>query len=99
MRKGASAAVTRRKGGDAADSDILRYSVENVKRQIAAADPRLGFYTVRFYVANGRPSREATGDIGVFYYYPSGGTLRDREMNIIFYEPRLDMYHRRNASE
>ena len=88
-----------RSNGTETKGDVLRYSVENVKRQVAASVPRLGFYTVRFYALNGRPSREVTDDIEMFYYFPSGGTLRDGTMNIIFYEPRLDMYHGRNELE
>lgn len=73
--------------------DIHVYSVENVLRQAASAPETLGFYELRFYSDGKRPCRFATGVLDTFYYFPSGGTLRDAEMNIIFYEPRLDRYH------
>lgn len=77
--------------------DIHCYSIAHVREQITDAEAMLGFHIVRFYSAGGRPSREATDTVDEFYYFPSGGTIRDREMNIIFYEPRLDKYHVRNA--
>jgi hypothetical protein len=78
--------------------DILCYSVEHVRAQVrsaqdAGAQESRGFFEVRFYTEGGRPSRERSGSIETFYYYPSGGTIRDREMNIVFYEPKLDKYH------
>ena len=54
--------------------------------------PTQGFYEVRLYANGKRPSKEKNGVIATFYYYPSGGTLRDADMNIVFYEPRLDQY-------
>jgi hypothetical protein len=77
--------------------DIFCYSIAHVRDQITDAEETLGFHIVRFYSAGGRPSREPTETIEEYYYFPSGGTIRDREMNIIFYEPRLDKYHVRNA--
>jgi hypothetical protein len=74
------------------DDDLLLYSIEHVLAQTASAPKRLGFYELRFYSAEGRPSRRRTGAVETFYYYPSGGTLRDRAMNIVFYEAKLDQY-------
>jgi hypothetical protein len=54
--------------------------------------PTRGYYEVRFYAHGKRPSKDKTDVIATFYYYPSGGTLRDVDMNIVFYEPRLDQY-------
>ncbi len=68
------------------------YSIENVLEQARAAPFRLGFYELHFYTENGRPSKQETGTVEVFYFYPSGGTIRDSHMNIVFYEPRLDLY-------
>jgi hypothetical protein len=76
--------------GDAADT--LLYSVENVIAQMASAPETFGFFTVRFYSDGTRPSRERTDRIDTYYYFPSGGTLRDLRMNIIVYEPKLDAY-------
>ncbi|MBR9977759.1 MAG: hypothetical protein KFH87_06680 [Bacteroidetes bacterium] len=73
--------------------DVYHYSIENVRTQIAAQSAVLGVYELRFYVEGGRPSRENTGQVDTFYYYPSGGTIRDRDMNIMYYEPKLDIYH------
>ena len=75
------------------NQDLYLYSIENVIKQIADASPHLGYFEVRFYASNTRPSREVTDAIESFFYYPSGGTLRDKDLNIVFYEPRLDMYH------
>ncbi len=75
---------------------VFCYSLAHVREQIAHADETLGFHIVRFYSVGGRPSREPTDTIEEYYYFPSGGTIRDREMNIIFYEPRLDKYHVRS---
>ena len=78
--------------------DLLKYSTGNVLQQIARLEPTLGFYEVRFYASGKRPSKEKTDTIEIFYYYPSGGTLRDRDMNIVFYEPRLDVYRNFKSS-
>jgi hypothetical protein len=77
--------------------DFRRYSVENVLRQIPGTEAELGVYAVRFFAENGRPSRVPTGTVETFYYYPSGGTIRDAHRNIVFYEPRLDAYHARSS--
>lgn len=73
--------------------DPLCYSVEAVRAQVGEDTSRLDSHAVRFYMDGGRPSRVKTDVIGTFYYYPSGGTIRDAELNIVFYEPRLDTYH------
>lgn len=76
--------------------DIHCYSVDNVRLQVRDAEAALGCYTVRFYADGGRPSRVPTESVEDFFYYPSGGTIRDRELNIVFYEPKLDTYHTSN---
>ncbi|MBR9974406.1 MAG: hypothetical protein KFF77_02400 [Bacteroidetes bacterium] len=76
--------------------ESLCYSVENVRLQTQDAEAELGCYTVRFYVDGDRPSRVPTGTVEEFFYYPSGGTIRDRDLNIVCYEPRLDTYHTSN---
>ena len=76
--------------------DPYLYSVEHVKRQAASAVAEQGVYPVRFYARDGRPARENTGVVERFYYYPSGGTIRDAQLNILLYEPRLDQYHPSN---
>lgn len=76
--------------------DFLCYSVENVRLQVQDSEATLGCYPVRFYAEGGRPSRVPTGTVDEFFYYPSGGTIRDRDLNIVFYEPKLDTYHTSN---
>ncbi|MBE0644879.1 MAG: hypothetical protein IH600_12415 [Bacteroidetes bacterium] len=76
--------------------DIHCYSIEHVRAQAEVAMARSGYYELRFYAESGRPAREKTDSIETFYYYPSGGTIRDREMNIVYYEPKLDKYHTSN---
>lgn len=76
--------------------DLHCYSIENVRVQAGRAKESAGFFTLRFYAAGGKPSREKTDALETFYYYPSGGTIRDRDFNIIFYEPKLDKYHTSN---
>jgi hypothetical protein len=76
--------------------DIFVYSIDNMLKQILTAPLALGFYTLQFYSDGKRPVKHRTDHVGTFYYYPSGGTLRDKDMNIVFYEPRLDKYHRSN---
>ncbi|MCB2204676.1 hypothetical protein KQI65_08000 [bacterium] len=81
---------------ESGDTSLYCYAVENILRQVDGREADLGRYTVRFYVRDGRPSREATDDIEEFFYYPSGGTIRDGDLNILFYEPKLDTYHPSN---
>lgn len=72
--------------------DIHVYSIANVLTQAETAPERLGYYEVRFYAENHRPAKHPTDTVETFYFYPSGGTIRDKDMNIIFYEPKLDSY-------
>jgi hypothetical protein len=82
---------------DAAETDdIFIYSIVHALEQIVTAPITLGFYTLQFYSDGNRPVKHRTDLIEMFYYYPSGGTLRDKDMNIVFYEPRLDKYHQSN---
>jgi len=76
--------------------DIHCYSIDNIQQQVRDSEPDLGRYVIRLYTADGRPSREKTDVIEEFFYYPSGGTIRDRDLNILFYEPKLDKYHPSN---
>jgi hypothetical protein len=76
--------------------NLYVYSIENVRAQIEKISSTLGYYELRFYAEGGKPARVETGDIELFYYYPSGGTIRDRNLNIVFYEPKLDTYHTSN---
>ncbi|MDT8323179.1 MAG: hypothetical protein RRA94_03625 [Bacteroidota bacterium] len=79
--------------------DLYCYSVENIQRQVRDAEADLGRYVLRLYAVDGRPSREKTEVIEEFFYYPSGGTIRDHDLNILFYEPKLDRYHPSNRDK
>jgi hypothetical protein len=72
--------------------DLLLFSEEHLHEQLKSAPYTSGFYMVHFYSEKGLPSRKATGEISEFYLYPSGGTLRDRTFNLVFYDSQFDMY-------
>ena len=65
---------------------------ENILEQLKTAPFTLGYYTLRFYIENGKPVNKVTDTISEFYLYPSGGTLRDADFNIVFYDSRFDTY-------
>ena len=73
-------------------ADLLIFNEENLVRQLKDAPYQLGYYTLRFYSVNGRPTNKVTDTISEFYLYPSGGTLRDKDFNIVFYKSRFDTY-------
>lgn len=69
------------------------FSKENIHKQLKTAKFQNGFFTLKFYVEkNHKPSRTATNKIEEFYLYPSGGTLRDSDFNIVFYDSQFDTY-------
>lgn len=72
--------------------DIYLYSEEHLHEQIQKSTYELGFYRVKFYTKNGLPSDQPTDTLDEFYLYPSGGTLRDKNFNIIFYSSKFDTY-------
>ncbi len=75
------------------DDDCYIFSPDNLLRQIENAPFELGYYTVQFYVdEHGRLARTPTDRLATFYYSPSGGTLRDEQLNIVLYSARLDRY-------
>jgi hypothetical protein len=74
--------------------DLHRYTEEHLLAQMENAPYSRGFFTLRFYAdERNKPSREPTGRIEEFYLYPSGGTLRDKDYNLIWYAARFDTYH------
>lgn len=73
-------------------NSLYLFNEENILKQIAASDYRLGFYKLTFYSEKGKPSEVHTGHTDTFYLYPSGGTLRDKDLNIVFYSSRFDTY-------
>ncbi len=65
----------------------------NVLKQLETAPFTNGYYTLEFYVEeSGRPSKVPTSRTSKFYLYPSGGTLRDENFQLIFYDSRYDTY-------
>lgn len=74
-------------------TDVHWFSHENLLKQIETAEQHLGYYIIHFYVDNaGVISKEKTGNIDKFYLSPSGGTLRDKDMNIVTYSAKYDLY-------
>ncbi len=73
-------------------ADLHLFTDSNLLEQLRTAPFRLGYYTLRFYSENGKPVNKKTDTIEEFYLYPSGGTLRDGNFNIISYESRFDSY-------
>jgi len=74
-------------------SDLFLYSYENVLRQLESAEYLNGYYVLEFYADDdGRPSRIPASKRSKFYLYPSGGTLRDGNFHLIFYDSRFDTY-------
>jgi hypothetical protein len=72
--------------------DLYLFRDENIFAQLQTAPFTLGYYTLKFYTENGKPVNKVTDTIAEFYLYPSGGTLRDQEFNIVFYDSRFDTY-------
>jgi hypothetical protein len=72
--------------------DLRLFSHENILDQIQTADYRNGYYVLEFYSDRHKPSPVATDTVETFYLYPSGGTLRDCEFQLLFYDSRYDTY-------
>ena len=72
--------------------DILTYNDENLRHQIENGKYNLGFYKVKFYSINGIPSSEITDEVSEYFFYPSGGSLRDKGFSIILYHSKYDIY-------
>jgi hypothetical protein len=77
---------------NAVERDLRMFSHENVLEQIKTAEYRNGYYVLEFYAENGKPSKEPTTTTAQFYLYPSGGTLRDANFQLLFYDSRYDTY-------
>ncbi|KAB2907150.1 MAG: hypothetical protein LC102_10060 [Ignavibacteriales bacterium] len=69
----------------------LLFSDENFLAQLEESEYETGFYRVQFYSNGGRPSATPTDTIETYFYYPSGGTFRDKNFNIVEYYPRFDI--------
>lgn len=73
-------------------NERYKFSEENLLQQIETGNYELGFYRVKFFTKNGLPSEIPSEDVSEFYLYPSGGTLRDKNFNIVFYSSKFDTY-------
>jgi len=73
-------------------TDQHLFTEDNIDRQLESAPFTLGYYTLHFYPERGKPVNRVTPAIEEFYLYPSGGTLRDKTFNIVFYNSRFDTY-------
>lgn len=74
-------------------NDINIYSEENLIAQLESGKYEIGFYKVYFYTdEKGQFASVKTERLSPFFLYPSGGTLRDENMNIVLYNSRFDTY-------
>lgn len=73
-------------------NDLHIFSEANLHTQLQSAPYTQGFYTVHFYTENGLLAKGKTAELSEFYLYPSGGTLRDRDFNLVFYDSQFDTY-------
>lgn len=74
------------------EKDLRIFSHENLLEQLQTAEYRNGYYVLEFYSENNKPSARPTGTVEKFYLYPSGGTLRDANFQLLFYDSRYDTY-------
>ena len=73
--------------------DLYVYGPENLIKQAEGAEEHLGYKILTFYVnGDGTLAKEPTDNTATFYLSPSGGTLRDRELNIVVYSAKYDKY-------
>ncbi len=78
---------------EAPSNDLYIYSPENVHSQAADADEHLGYKILSFYVDDrGQLAKGSTPERRTFYLSPSGGTLRDADLNIVVYSAKFDLY-------
>ena len=72
--------------------DLFIFSEAHLHKQLETAPFTQGFYTVKFYTKDGLLAREKTEILSEFFLYPSGGTLRDSNFNLVFYDSQFDTY-------
>jgi hypothetical protein len=73
--------------------DLLLYSPEHVLEQSQHASEHLGYKILQFYIeVDGTLAKAPTLRTAIFYLSPSGGTLRDEELNIVLYSAKYDLY-------
>lgn len=72
--------------------DVRLFNHENILKQLETAEYKNGYYVLEFYVKDGKPSSVPTDCMATFYLYPSGGTLRDSNFQLVFYDSKYDTY-------
>lgn len=78
---------------EAPSDDLYIYSPEHVHAQAAIADEHLGYKILNFYVdGKGQLAKAPTSERRTYYLSPSGGTLRDADLNIVVYSAKFDLY-------
>ncbi len=78
---------------DERQPDLLLFNEENLRKQCDNAKEKLGYKVLQFYVdQQGLPSKKSTDSTAQFFFLPHGGALRDADLNVIQYIPRLDEY-------
>ena len=86
-------------------ADVRIFSHANVLEQLETAEFKNGYYVLEFYSQDNKPSTVPTAQVSKFYLYPSGGTLRDRNFQLLFYDSKYDTYrgfkppHLRNSEQ
>jgi len=75
------------------ESGLFVYSPENVLAQALDAKEHLGYKILTFFIdEEGNLAKAQTSTTATFYLSPSGGTLRDAELNIVLYSAKYDLY-------
>jgi len=73
--------------------DLRVFNHENILEQLKSAEFKNGYYVLEFYSdAKDKPTNSPTDKICKFYLYPSGGTLRDSNFQLLFYDSAYDTY-------
>jgi len=72
---------------------LFTYSPEHLLEQAQTAEEHLGYKILTFYIdADGSLAKAPTATTATFYLSPSGGTLRDSNLNIVLYSAKYDLY-------
>ena len=73
--------------------DLRVFNHENLLEQLKSAEFKNGYYVLEFYAdSKNKPSSSPTSTLSRFYLYPSGGTLRDSNFQLLFYDSAYDTY-------
>ncbi|NQW30668.1 MAG: hypothetical protein HQ472_09170 [Ignavibacteria bacterium] len=73
--------------------DFHVYNPDNLLLQSEKAEVYLGYKILKFYVNEaGAIATEITPQLATFFLSPSGGTLRDSELNIVLYSAKFDKF-------